>query len=92
MTVQTAPQSGNPMSDPVEDLLLDLIGWIAEAPRPYGDVMDAWRTSCPRLPIWEEAVDRGYVRRVATANGATIHATTAGTRYLSRHGRSVAVG
>mgnify|MGYP002382501856 CR=1 FL=1 len=27
----------------------DLVEWIAKEPRPYADVMDAWRTSCPRL-------------------------------------------
>jgi hypothetical protein len=38
-------------------LVLDLVEWIAGGPRTYAEVMDAWRTSCPRLPIWEDAVD-----------------------------------
>lgn len=46
------------MSDPVQALLLDLLEWIAPRPRPYADVIEAWRTSCPRLPVWEEATDR----------------------------------
>ena len=43
------------MSDPVESLILDLLEWIGPAGRPYAEVIDAWRTSCPRLPVWEEA-------------------------------------
>jgi len=38
-----------------------LVEWIAMRPRPYSEVMDAWRTSCPRLPVWEDANDRGFV-------------------------------
>jgi hypothetical protein len=46
----------------VEALILDLLDWVAERDRTYEDVMNAWRTSCPRLPVWEDANDRGYVR------------------------------
>lgn len=51
------------MSDPVEALLLDLLEWIGPGPRPYAEVIEAWRTSCPRLPVWEEANARGFVSR-----------------------------
>jgi hypothetical protein len=27
----------------------------------YSEVIDAWRTSCPRLPVWEEANERGFL-------------------------------
>jgi len=50
------------MSDPaVETLILDLLEWINREERTYAEVMDAWRTSCPRFPIWEEASDRGLI-------------------------------
>ena len=48
------------MTDPKEPLILDLVAWVADSPKPYLDVMDAWRTSCPRLTVWEDAVDRGW--------------------------------
>ena len=52
-------------------LLLDLLEWIAAEPRRYAETMEAWRTSCPRLPGWEEAVERGFryrpMLRVANA-------------------------
>ena len=66
------------MEDPVEALILDLVEWVAAAPRSQADVMDAWRTSCPRLPVWEEAVERGLVAR-----GAMVTATDAGKELLS---------
>jgi D-3-phosphoglycerate dehydrogenase len=52
------------MSDAVADsLVLDLLEWIGPGPRPYLEVLEAWRTSCPRLPVWEEANDRGLIVR-----------------------------
>lgn len=53
------------LADPVEALILDLVEWLAESPRDYAQTMAAWRTSCPRLPVWEDAVDRGLVERRA---------------------------
>jgi hypothetical protein len=49
------------VSDPVEPLILDLLEWIGPHPRPYAEVLEAWRTSCPRLPVWEEANKRGFI-------------------------------
>ena len=45
------------VSPPAEALVRQLVAWVAERPRTYGEAMDAWRTSCPRLPVWEDAVD-----------------------------------
>ena len=47
----------------VETLILDLLEWVARGERSYEETMDAWRTSCPRLPVWEEANDRGLIVR-----------------------------
>jgi D-3-phosphoglycerate dehydrogenase len=49
------------MDEPARLLLLEFLDWLAVAPRGYGEVMEAWRTSCPRLPVWEEATGRGLV-------------------------------
>jgi len=53
----------------VEDLLLDLLKWLAPAPRAYDEVLDAWRTSCPQLPVWETALDRQLVTRCSLPDG-----------------------
>jgi hypothetical protein len=53
------------LPDAVENLILDLLEWIGPEPRRYGEVLEAWRTSCPRLPVWEDANDRGFITRHA---------------------------
>jgi len=70
-------------------LVLDLLEWLAPRPRPYAEVMDAWRTSCPRLPIWEDAIDSGYVVRRQDGPGrALVEVTALGHQLLERAGRS----
>ena len=64
-------------------LVLDLVEWVASQPRPYAEVMDAWRTSCPRLPIWEDAVELGFlVREHRPGAGAVVRVTPAGRAFL----------
>jgi hypothetical protein len=77
------------MAEAHEPLILDLVEWIARQPRSYSQVMEAWRTSCPRLPVWEDAVERGLVERRTEGGNATISVTAAGLDYLERHGRAV---
>ena len=59
------------MSDTVENLILDLIEWIERKERTYSETMDAWRTSCPRLTVWEDATDRGAVE-TTSVNGVRL--------------------
>jgi hypothetical protein len=74
------------MSDTVESLVLDLLEWIGSGPRPYAEVIEAWRTSCPRLPVWEDANDRGFVeRRREPGRGELICVSAAGQEHLQRH-------
>jgi hypothetical protein len=72
--------------DTVDNLILDLLEWIGPSPRAYADVLEAWRTSCPRLSVWEEANDRGFiVRRRATECGVVVSVSAAGSQYLRSH-------
>ena len=71
------------VSAETEDLVLDLVEWISKEPRPYTEVMDAWRTSCPRLPVWETACDRKYLARDA----GEVRVTQAGMEALRGSGR-----
>ena len=42
----------------------------------------------PRLTIWEDAVDRGYVaRQPAAGQGARVAITESGAKFLREHGR-----
>ena len=71
------------MPDTVESLILDLLEWLSPHPRPYAEVLDAWRTSCPRLPVWEEATSRGYViRQRAPGQPAEVSLTALGRAHL----------
>jgi len=60
------------MSDPIPALILDLLESIAPSPRPYAEVIAAWRTSCPRLPVWEEATERELIELRAGESGALL--------------------
>ncbi|WP_193368478.1 hypothetical protein [Pelagibius marinus] len=76
------------MAEEHEPLILDLVEWIAAQPRPYSEVMEAWRTSCPRLPVWEDAVDRGLVERKQDGSkDPQVCVTAAGLELLRRNGR-----
>jgi hypothetical protein len=76
------------MADTADPLVLDFVEWIAREPRLYSEVIATWRTSCPRLTIWEDAVDGGYVAREAVAGlGLRVTVTEDGEKLLRRHGR-----
>ena len=56
------------MPDPARALTLQFLAWVDESPRTYAQAMEAWRSTCPRLSIWEDAILDGLV---AFAGGAT---------------------
>jgi hypothetical protein len=74
----SAPSIATPLVAPAA-LVLQLLEWIAARPRTYRETMDAWRTSCPRMPVWEDAVVAGLVEIVAGGGegGAPVVALTA---------------
>jgi hypothetical protein len=43
-------------------LTVQLLEWVGERPRSYPETLEAWKSSCPRLTIWEDAVTDGLVR------------------------------
>jgi hypothetical protein len=65
----------------IEPLIFDLVEWVAKAPRSHADVMNTWRTSCPRLTVWEDAVDRGLVAR----KNASVVVTARGRKFLNQN-------
>jgi hypothetical protein len=92
-----APSHGHPrgvcckgsVAEAVDNLILDLLEWLDPQPRPYAEVLEAWRTSCPRLPVWEDANDRGYIARGHVRGGrALVSVSAAGKAHLRTH-RSV---
>jgi len=72
------------LSATIDALLHDMLAWLAVGPRPYDEVMEAWRTSCPRLPVWEEANDLGYVEQAVQDRRPMVRITAAGCAFLTR--------
>jgi D-3-phosphoglycerate dehydrogenase len=69
------------MSDAVVEALtltLDLLEWLAACDRTYEEAMDAWRTSCPKLPVWEDANDRGLIARQSVNGREVVRITSLG--------------
>ena len=76
------------MSVTLDPLVMDLVAWVAKDPRPYDEVIEVWRTSCPRLTVWEDAIDRGLIARGRAADKTLmVTATGAGLRFLRENGR-----
>lgn len=70
------------MPDTVDALILDLLDWLMVRDRTYEEVMDAWRTSCPRLPIWEDANDGGLIVQEHINGNCIVRVTPLGAALL----------
>jgi len=60
------------MQEPQNPLLLELLRWIARRPRTYTETMEAWRTSCPRHSVWEDAQLAGFVQTEGFSGNVTL--------------------
>jgi hypothetical protein len=84
----TAGRLRAPVSNTVETLILDLLEWMGPNPRPYAEVLEAWRTSCPRFPVWEDANDRGFIgRHHGPGRDALVSVSAAGAEHLRENRR-----
>jgi hypothetical protein len=72
----------------VEGLIFDLLEWLAIRDRTYEEVLEAWRTSCPRLPVWEDANDRGLVVTQQVHGRYIVRVTSSGLDLLKKSGSS----
>lgn len=78
------------MADTLTPLILDFLEWTAAGPRSYAETMEIWRTSCPRLTIWEDAIDQGLVVIGQTpGRQLRVDVTCQGRRLLANNGRKV---
>ena len=79
------------MANDLDPLILDLLEWVEHGPRPYGEMIEAWRTSCPRLTVWEDAIDRGFMARVSEpGKPARVELTQAGRDFIAGRRRAQA--
>jgi len=76
------------MDDRLKSLVLDMLQWMGPEPRPYTEVIEAWRTSCPRLTVWEDAVEERFVSCEAIeGHGVMVSITPRGRALLVESGR-----
>ena len=71
------------MSEPASLIMLQFLAWVADRPRNYHDAMEAWRSTCPRLSVWEDAIIDGLVRLENDA-GRAVKLTRRGAEILEQ--------
>jgi hypothetical protein len=86
-SMTSMPSIATQLSAPAA-LVMQLLAWVEERPRTYGETMEAWRTSCPRLPVWEDAIENGLVAVIeddAVAGRLAVGLTVKGRAVLDAH-------
>jgi hypothetical protein len=75
-------------SDVAAALTLQLLAFVSERERTYGETMEAWRSTCPRLSIWEDVIRDGLVRIESRGamSASRVVLTERGKSRLGRHG------
>jgi hypothetical protein len=63
-------------------LTQQMLHWIAQGTHSYAEVLDTWKSSCPRLTIWEDACADGLVDAAPGMSGV-VSLTEKGKRFLS---------
>ncbi len=75
------------MAEPASLIMLQFLAWVADRPRTYPETMEAWRSTCPRLSVWEDAIIDGLVR-IDNDSGRAVLLTARGRKIL-RNGAAV---
>jgi len=75
------------MENSTNPLTREFLDWVARRPRSYADAMEAWRSNCPRHPVWEDSLLNGLIR--LEGNGAaqqSVTLTARGKAFLDANG------
>jgi hypothetical protein len=57
---------------------------VSKGEKTYAEVIELWRTSCPRLPVWEDTKDRGFVAQENFNERGIVRITPAGFAFLQQ--------
>jgi hypothetical protein len=71
------------MPDQASLIMIQFLAWLADRPRNYAQAMEAWRSSCPRLSVWEDGIIEGLIRIDNNAN-RSVRLTPRGAAVLAR--------
>lgn len=66
-----------------DTLTSQMLEWIEQGRHPYAEVIDVWKSSCPRLTIWEDACADGLVNSAPGMLGV-VSLTEKGKCFLSQ--------
>jgi len=83
MRGQEIPMSESPNLEATSLIMVQFLAWVADRPRSYAGTMEAWRTSCPRLSVWEDAILEGFVR-IENDAGRAVRLTPRGRAALDK--------
>jgi hypothetical protein len=74
------------MHAPVSPLALEFLTWISIRPRTYAETMEAWRSTCPRKTVWEDALIEGLIQIESggTMNQSEVTLTPRGRAIVGR--------
>ena len=73
------------MRHTVSASMREFLVWVSDRPRSYREAMEAWRTSCPRLSVWEDAIIEGLVQ-LENGDASTVALTSLGRAALAQGG------
>ena len=71
------------MPDQPSLIMIQFLTWVADRPRDYAQTMEAWRSSCPRLSVWEDAIIEGLIR-IENNGSRSIRLTSRGAALLEQ--------
>ena len=68
-------------------LMLQFLEWVVERPRTYDETMEAWRSSCPRLTVWEDALLGKFIAIRTESNRSEVFLTDRGRAVIDHEER-----
>ena len=65
-------------------LMVEFLKWVSSGPRTYDETMAAWRSTCPRLTIWEDAVAECFVEILSRPDRSEVCLTPRGAAVIDQ--------
>jgi len=76
------------LPESVSLLMLEFLTWVSSRRRTYAEAMEAWRSTCPRQTVWEDALTDGVIEVGGTLHKSEVTLTPRGRAILNGNFRS----
>jgi hypothetical protein len=80
------------MTEQLDRLMAEFLSWVSCRRRTYREVMEAWRSTCPRLTVWEDGLREGLVQVEGRFDGSEVTLTPRGRGFLDARSHARAQG